>query len=292
MTAVTLVGAGRIGLPIVSRLVAAGHDVAVVDIDDTRRHGVLAAGASWAGTMLSPLPTERVLITVLPGNAELLSVLPPDGPMPLERGGSWIDLTSTAPDVGARLLDAATRAGVRRIDAGIGGGPEQARTGSLTLYVGGEDAVVAAVRPLLETFACRVQHVGAPGTGHLVKLLINQLWFGQAVAVTEVLLLAASAGIAPASLAPLLADGPAESGFVRDYLPRLLDGDRLPYFELGRIVEELDSLQRAAQDAATPWAASGQVAQAHREALDGLGDRTEELAVVGWLEQLAGRRLH
>jgi 3-hydroxyisobutyrate dehydrogenase len=265
--------------------------VQVVDTVEDRRAEVVAAGASWAGTTLAAVPAEQVLITVLPGNDELCAVLLDDDQLlHLERGGLWIDLTSAAPDVDAQLQAAAADIGVRRLDAGVGGGPADARSGTLTLYVGGTAEDLEAVRPLLDTFAERVRHVGGPGTGHLVKLLINQVWFGQAVALAEALLLGTEAGVSTTALVAAFGGSPADSSFVREYLPRVLDGDYVPAFELSRIVEELDSLERTAVESGTPWTSSARVAQLHREALAGFGDRTEELSVVAWLEHVAGRR--
>jgi 3-hydroxyisobutyrate dehydrogenase-like beta-hydroxyacid dehydrogenase len=142
MAAVTLVGAGRIGLPVVGNLVTSGHEVDVVDIDKRRRADVRAAGASWAGHELAPLPTERILITVLPGNDELRAVTLDSGSgsddarlRHLRPGGTWIDMTSAAPDLSARMMTAGASRGVQYLDAAIGGGPVDAQQGRLTLYV-------------------------------------------------------------------------------------------------------------------------------------------------------------
>jgi 3-hydroxyisobutyrate dehydrogenase len=67
----------------------------------------------------------------------------------------------------------------------------------LQLFVGGASALVDRCRPLLEVLADpqRITHVGGNGSGYLAKLLVNLLWFGQAVATAEALLLASASGI-------------------------------------------------------------------------------------------------
>lgn len=84
MTAITLVGAGRIGLPVAEWLVAAGHWVEVVDVRDDLRADVEAVGARWSGSSLTQLPADRVMVTVLPGSPELRELMlgPPDGSAP------------------------------------------------------------------------------------------------------------------------------------------------------------------------------------------------------------------
>jgi 3-hydroxyisobutyrate dehydrogenase len=300
MTAITLVGAGRIGLPVVACLVAAGHWVEVVDVRGDLQADVEAVGARWSGSSLAQLPADRVLVTVLPGSPELRELMlgPPDGSAPaalarLARESSWIDMTSAAPDLAADLAAASTTYGVRYIDAAVGGGPQDARRGGLTLYVGGEGSDVQRLRPVLEAFADpgRIHHMGGHGAGYLTKLLVNQLWFGQAVAVGEALLLGAHAGIATDRLAGVLGTSPAASAFVHTHLLSLLTGDYLPAFGLARVVEELDSLARVAESAGTPWSVSKRVAEVHRHALAHFGDVDGELLGVAWLEHLAGRTL-
>jgi len=300
MAAVTLVGAGRIGLPVAERLVAAGHWVEVVDVRDDLQADVEAAGARWRGSSLAQLPVDRVLVTVLPGSPELRELMlgPSDGSAPaalthVARGGSWVDMTSAAPDLAADLVAASAARGVRYIDAAVGGGPEDARRGGLTLHVGGDGSDVQRLRPLLEAFAdpARIHHMGRRGSGYLTKLLINQLWFGQAVAIGEALLLGAQAGLATERLVGVLGSSPSASVFVHTRLPSLLAGDYLPTFGLARVVEELDSLARMADSAGTPWSVSKGVAEVHRQALAHFGDVDGELLGAAWLEHLAGRTL-
>lgn len=202
-------------------------------------------------------------------------------------------MTSAAPDLAAELAAASTKHGVRYIDAAVGGSLQDARRGGLTLYVGGEGSDVQRLRPVLEAFAdpARIHHMGGHGAGYLTKLLINQLWFGQAVAIGEAMLLGAHAGLATDRLAGVLDTSPATSVFVHTHLPSLLAGDYLPAFGLARVVEELDSLARMADSAGTPWSVSKRVAEVHRDALAHFGNVDGELLGAAWLEHLAGHTL-
>jgi 3-hydroxyisobutyrate dehydrogenase-like beta-hydroxyacid dehydrogenase len=262
---------------------------------------VEAAGGGWVpdqGALHERLSSADFVVTVLPGSPELravmlgtaaggdgvdVGVLRSLGPQAL-----WIDLTSAAPDVARDLEDAAARHGARYVDAAIGGGPAEAQAGHLTLYVGGGADDVAAARTVLSHLAKPdgIRHMGPPGTGYLTKLLINQLWFGQSVAVAEAVALATASGVDAPPFSDALRGGPADSAFVRDYLPRLLAGDAVPAFGLGRVVEELESLRRSASAAGVPWSTSGAVADVHRAALQRLGDVDGELlAAVDILRQ-------
>jgi 3-hydroxyisobutyrate dehydrogenase len=228
------VGAGRIGLPLIANLVRAGHLVHAVDIRPEREHPATSAGARWAGASVGMLSATQVLLTVLPGSAELRAVMlgNPDADTHAGAGllstmpaaSTWIDCTSAAPVLGAELAAAAQRRGVDYLAAPLGGGVSAAEQASLTLYVGGSAELLARHRQLLEAIADpeRIRHVGGHGAGYLAKLLVNQLWFGQAVAVGEALLLGQRAGLAPAVLSEVLESSPAASRFISDYLRPLL----------------------------------------------------------------------
>lgn len=70
------------------------------------------------------------------------------------------------------------------VDAPVTGAVDGARNGRLTLFVGGADDTVARVRPVLAHLGF-VIHCGQLGTGNVVKLVTNQLWFITAVALGE-----------------------------------------------------------------------------------------------------------
>jgi 3-hydroxyisobutyrate dehydrogenase len=95
------------------------------------------------------------------------------------------------------LAAAANARGIDVLDAPVGGGVAAARAGALQLFVGGESAVIDRCRPVLEALADpgSITHAGGTGTGYVTKLLVNLLWFGQAIATAEALLVGRRAGI-------------------------------------------------------------------------------------------------
>ena len=203
---------------------------------------------------------------------------------------AWIDMTSAAPAVGRELVACANEGGVECLDAPIGGGPPAAAAGELQLFVGGKEETLERHRPLLETLG-KVQHVGDNGAGYTTKLLINLLWFGQAVAVGEALLLARRAGIDLALLRRVVAESAAASEFIRGDLSALLEGDYLESFGLDRCCEELDAVVDLAHELSVPFELSTAVRSAYRRALARYGRVDGELLAVALLEEQAGTRL-
>jgi 3-hydroxyisobutyrate dehydrogenase len=163
-------------------------------------------------------------------------------------------MTSNSPDA-PRPLAAARARGIGVLDAPAGGGVPAARAGKLQLFVGGGDsALLERCRPVLEVIADpqRITHAGGNGSGYLTKLLVNLLWFGQAVATGEALLLARASGIDLDVLRQALAGSAASSAFIVKDLGALLDGDYLASFELDRVCEELATVAALARDLDLP----------------------------------------
>jgi 3-hydroxyisobutyrate dehydrogenase len=73
------------------------------------------------------------------------------------------------------LAAQAERRGIALIDAPVSGGGPAAATGTLTVMVGGERSAVDTARPILETFAGTIAHLGDVGAGQMSKLVNNTL---------------------------------------------------------------------------------------------------------------------
>jgi 3-hydroxyisobutyrate dehydrogenase len=137
----------------------------------------------------------------------------------------------------------------------------------------------------------RIVHVGGHGTGYTVKLLVNLLWFGQAVATAEALLLAQRAGIDPAVLLRTLAGSPAASTLIRSDIGLVFQDDYLASFGLDRICEELEAVTALAGEYQVPCELSDTVRRTYLRALARFGPADGELLAVALLEEEAGLKL-
>jgi 3-hydroxyisobutyrate dehydrogenase len=236
-----------------------------------------------------------VLISMLPGPGEVrAAMLGETGALKsMAAGTAWIDMTSNSPAAVRPVREQAMKQGVEVLEAPVGGGIEAAGEGTLQLFVGGEASVVERHRAVLEVLGDpgRIVHVGGHGTGYTVKLLVNLLWFGQAVATAEALLLGQRTGIDPAMLRHVLADSAAASAFIRSDIGSVLHGDYLASFGLDRICEELEAVTALAGDYQVPWELSDVVRRTYRRALARFGPADGELLAVSLLEDEAGDKL-
>jgi len=284
------------GLPIVTRLAAAGYEVTVFDVDAAVATSVRSSGASWAESAPAAARAADVLVTVLPGPTELRdAMLGENGALAYMRAGAyWLDLTSNDPRVASEVATQAISCGVHSVGAPMGGGVTAAETGELEFFVGGDAAAVEAVRPLLAVLGARASltYLGSDiGAGYTAKLLANLLWFGQAVATTEALLLGQALGLDLATLRTTLGASAGGSVFLDRYVDSLLAGDYLESFGIDRVVEELDTVTALAETAGVPFELSTLVMRLHREALSRFGPVDGELLAAKLLEERANTTL-
>ena len=275
------------GLPMCRRLTERGFTVVGTDRRSEPRDSVLEAGARWAGSAAEVAAQCGVLVTMLPGPGEMseiagevIAAMPP--------GSTWIDMSSATPAIAAEIARAADGRDIRILDAPVGGGPPQARTGELVAFVGGSAEHLRAQRDVLESLAGQVLHVGPAGSGYAVKLIVNMLWFEQAIAGAEALSLAARAGLDLETVRLALQQSAAASRFMERDAPALMRGDDLTSFSLTRCHEELAGVLALGEHLGVPLALAERATELYAQALERYGDVDGELLAARLVAERAG----
>jgi 3-hydroxyisobutyrate dehydrogenase len=186
-------------------LAAAGHDVALQDLDPAR----VAALADEIERAHPATQDDRaraeVVITMLPTSAVVEAALEAGGLVEaLSPGTLVIDMSSAEP-ARSRALAARLRVrGLRYLDAPVSGGVRGAEAGTLAIMAGGDAADIEEAMPLLQAMGGGVVHVGEHGAGHAAKALNNLVSAASVVATVEALRAAESFGIEPARFVEVL----------------------------------------------------------------------------------------
>ena len=197
MENIGIIGTGVMGLTVAEKIVTAGHSLMVYDVSAN------AAGrAGKLGAQVAQSPSEvgqnsDIVLLFLPGPAEVTeSVASADGLLDaLQPGNVIVDMSTSDPDVSAKMADLAEGKGVDFLDAPVLGRP--ITVGQWALPVGGKQKALERCKALFKIFAAHVFHAGPAGAGHKIKLL-NQLMFGAINAMTaEMMAIAEKIGIEP-----------------------------------------------------------------------------------------------
>ena len=239
---VGFVGLGTMGGPMCRRLVAAGHPVTAYDLDSDALAAAVEAGAGAAESARDCARVADLFMTSLPGPAQAEAVMAgADGALQAMRPGSvWVDLTTNSRELVLRLASAAPE-GVAVVDSPVTGAVDGARQGRLTLFAGGDSAAVAAVRPVLEHLGTVIA-CGPLGSGNVVKLVTNQLWFAAAAALGEGFAVGLANGVELATLWEAILDSVGDSFVARHDAPSIFAGHYDPSFPLALCVKDLSLL--------------------------------------------------
>jgi 3-hydroxyisobutyrate dehydrogenase len=110
-------------------------------------------------------------------------------------GALFIDHTTVSPASARRIAQEADARGVLALDAPVSGGQAGAENGKLSIMCGGSLEAMQAAQPVIQTYAARIVHIGAPGAGQAAKA-VNQICIaGTLAGVSEGLRFAQAAGL-------------------------------------------------------------------------------------------------
>lgn len=193
MTKVGVIGAGRMGQPIIGHLVRKGFGTGVYDIDAGKRATVEARGAQWAADLASLAAASDVMLVCVGYDEELRALFPQLAPA--ARAGAVVAILSTVHPKTVQDIASAYAPRVAVVDATMCRGGRAADEGTLLCFVGGDAATVARLRPVLGAFASDIVPTGAVGSAQVAKAANNLILWACLVADHEALALARCHGL-------------------------------------------------------------------------------------------------
>ena len=256
MTAVGILGTGRMGGSMAHALATAGFEI--VCWNRTPEPATALAAELGGRSVATPAEVARaadVCVSMLAdGPAVEASYAGPDGLLAGARAGNVLVDSSTVPPSTIRQFEAAARrAGSGILDAPVSGSVSLARAGTLTIMVGGEPADLERARPVLNALAATVFHIGPLGTGAAMKLAVNTVIFGLNQAVAEALVLAEAAGIDRALAYDVLAASAVGAPFVGYKRAAFLEPESAPVaFSLDLAAKDLRLISALAAELGVP----------------------------------------
>jgi 3-hydroxyisobutyrate dehydrogenase len=256
---VGFVGLGNMGWPMAANLHAAGFALIVRDADADRQASFTAAHPGvTAAAAPGDFAAADIVVTMLPDGAVVADALLSWGIGAALRPGSLVvEMSSADPADTLRTAAGLAAHGVRVVDAPVSGGVPRAVTGELALMVGGDDADVARVQPVLRVLGdpARQFRTGALGTGHAMKALNNVIGAATYCATAEAVLAGARFGLDPRVMIDIINASTGRSfNSVSVWGENVLTGAYATGFALGLMAKDVRIAQSviAAADADAP----------------------------------------
>ncbi|MFV8817659.1 NAD(P)-dependent oxidoreductase [Haliea sp. E17] len=197
------IGLGSQGAPMARRMIEAGLEVVLWARREETLEPFRDSGASFAssvGELGEQVDYCAICVVDDAGVRQVVDQLLPR----MSPGGVLVIHATVHPELCKALARTAAEQGIALVDAPVSGGGEGAANGTLTVMLGGEQNTVDAVRPVLETFAGTIVHLGDVGAGQTAKLVNNTLMAANVANAWHALETAAALGIDRAALADLV----------------------------------------------------------------------------------------
>lgn len=278
---VGFIGLGIMGRPMALNLLKAGYPVAV----HARRPEVMepleSAGAEPCGSPAELAARSDLIFTMVSDTQDVEEVLfGPGGVIEGAREGAVVvDMSTISPSATRDMARRLAALGVAMLDAPVSGGEQGAIAGTLSIMVGGEQAVFERVLPLFQVLGRSIVHVGDQGAGQVCKAC-NQVVVGATIAgVAEAILLARASGVDPARMREALLGGFAGSRILEVHGRRMIEGDFAPGFKSRLHQKDMGIVLAAVQELGLALPAAAQVAQ-YLNALVGQGLGEQDSAAI------------
>lgn len=225
MTQLGFVGLGAMGAHMTRRLAEHADRLSVYDVRQEAMEAVAGDRVQACGSAMEVAGQAEVVFASLPTPDVVASVVTGPGGLLEGRGAmtTFVDLSTTGPQVAAEVGATCAAAGVGYLDAPVSGGQTGAREGRLTIMASGAAEVLASVRPYLEALGTNIFHVGErPGQGQLTKVLNNLLAATNLAITAEAVALGTKGGLDPAQLLEVISQSSGRNSATAGAYPRLV----------------------------------------------------------------------
>ena len=241
---VGFIGLGTMGRNAALNVARAGFEMVVFDVRPEALKPLVERGAKAAGSPAEVLEQVDVVVSMVFGPKEIEAVVRGDNGFLSTscQGKYWIDLTTSSPQLMRALGEEFRAKGGAPIDAPVTGSVDAAIRGDMPMFVGGEDADIEHVRPVIEAMG-EVRKVGKYGNGCVAKLVNNQLWKIHAAAIGEAMVTAKLAGLEPDVWWSVMKGGAADSFVMQHDVPSIFAGHYDPSFPLALCLKDLGLIE-------------------------------------------------
>jgi 2-hydroxy-3-oxopropionate reductase len=248
------VGLGIMGTPMVKNLLNAGYELVVHDLNRDAVRNLVAAGAEPANSPKEIAQKSQVIITMLPDSPHVEAVaLGPNGLIEgVSVGDYYLDMSSIAPSTAIEVAEEMAAVGVKCLDAPVSGGDVGAINATLSIMVGGDEAVFDEMQPIFQALGKTITLCGQNGAGQTVKACNQIQVAANFVGLAEALVLGAKAGVDPAIIVEVLSGGYAQTRVMDVRGMRIVHGDFEPGFKSRFHFKDLNIIMKTGNDYGVP----------------------------------------
>ena len=284
---VGFVGLGNVGSKLAGSLLRNGHDLTVLDLDQSLVSDFVARGAKSADTPAELMRLNDVVITCLPSPAAsaatVRAMLPEAGP-----GKAWMEMSTTDVDVMKDLAAQMAAEGGSAVECPVSGGCHRADTGNISIFAGCDRATFERVLPLLTTLGRRVLHTGDIGSASVLKVMTNYLATANLLTLCEALVTMKAAGIDLNTTYEAIRISSGTSFVHETESQVILNGSRDISFTMDLVKKDIGLFQKIAAAAGVPLEISPLLVDIFDDGIARYGERELSPNIIRRLEDATG----
>ena len=292
MAAIGFIGLGIMGRPMALNLIKGGHTLFLHSRSGVPQDLVGAGGRACKSGREVAAQSE-IIITMVPDTPDVEAVLfGSDGVgQGVSAGKTVVDMSSISPIATKTFAKRLADLGCDYLDAPVSGGEVGAKNATLSIMVGGDEAVFARVRPIFELMGKNITLVGGTGDGQTCKVA-NQIVVALTIeAVGEALLFASKAGADPARVRQALMGGFAASRILEVHGERMINRTFDPGFRIELHQKDLNLALAGARALGVSLPNTSMAQELFNACLAQGGAKWDHSAMVRALEKLASHEI-
>lgn len=291
------IGLGVMGSPMATHLAKAGHRLTLLDAHPEVAQelaGTLGGEARAVATPRAVAERSEVIVTMLPNGQVVREVVTGDDGLVhgLRPGALLLDTSSCEPWLTQQTAAALAARGASMVDAPVSGAQWGAIDAKLVFMVGGAQADVDRVRPLLDAMGRAVFHLGGLGCGHAMKCINNCITAVTLANTAEGLVAGKRYGLDPQVMVDVLNESTGGSWITQTHFhQRVFNRAFDDPFKLELMLKDMGIAVELARETATPVPLWGLGQQLWRMADHAAGPGASVSELVRWVEQQSGTEL-
>lgn len=282
------IGVGKMGNPMATRLIEAGHAVTICDPLAENRASLVARGARVAqsveelagrcGIIFSTIPNDAVLaetVQGIEGQGGLLQSAAADTVL--------VEMSTVSPHLSQRLGGDLARRGLRYVRCPVSGSTALARSGGLTALASGDREGWDSVAPLIDAMAARKFYLGAGDEARYMKLVLNAMVGATSSILGEALLLGERGGLAPAQMMDVIVESAVASPLVKYKRDMIAQMDFAPAFSVSQMIKDFSLISDAGRERQVPLFLANLILQQYTAASNAGYSDQDFFALFDWM---------
>jgi 3-hydroxyisobutyrate dehydrogenase len=240
-TRIGWIGTGVMGRWMCEHAMKKGYSATVYNRSADKAKPLVEQGAKLAKTPKEVAGQSDIVLAIVGFPKDVREVfLGTEGALAGAKPGTvLVDMTTSEPTLAKEIYEAAKAKGVAALDAPVSGGDVGAKNAALSIMIGGDKDVVAAVQPVFECMGKTIVHQGGPGAGQHTKMVNQILIAANMIAVCEGLLYGHKAGLDLETVFKSVSVGAAGSKALEVLGPRMLARNFEPGFYVEHFIKDM-----------------------------------------------------